>query len=146
VQEAISHTIHLLPEKGEGLRICDFHRVLGNIYISGREQRGNGFCQAFESAMAIRKSYPRLPFTVARTITTGSLCLLLSVCVSTTSWILQVVTSRGFPFPHLPSASSSALFLQGRYLSTRSLELEPCKLELCRMRYSSLFVGATRML
>ena len=31
-EEATSHAINLLPEKGEQLRVCQAHRVLGNIY------------------------------------------------------------------------------------------------------------------
>ena len=36
-EEAVSRAINLLPEKGEGLRVCQAHRILGQIYVSRGE-------------------------------------------------------------------------------------------------------------
>ena len=37
-EEAASHALDLLPEKGEEYRVCEYHRVLGEIYIWKKER------------------------------------------------------------------------------------------------------------
>ena len=53
-EEAVSRAINLLPEKGEGLRVCQAHRILGKIYHSrGEMERA---IQHFEVAAGIASS------------------------------------------------------------------------------------------
>ena len=53
-EEAASHAINLLPEKGEQYRVCQGHRALGNIYQSkGNTERA---VHHFEVAIEIASS------------------------------------------------------------------------------------------
>ena len=54
-EEAVSHTIALLPQKGEQSRVCEAHRILGRIYQSKGEMRKA--INHFEIALGIASSF-----------------------------------------------------------------------------------------
>ena len=54
-EEATSHGLDLLPAKGEEYLVCQFHRVLGNIYISKKE--GKKAIHHFEEALGIASTF-----------------------------------------------------------------------------------------
>ena len=53
-EEAISRAIDLLPEKGQELRVCEAHRVLGDIYQSKGEMKKA--IRQYEKALGIASS------------------------------------------------------------------------------------------